>query len=486
MAPWLTWADLSLRRKGLFVVAIPVIAISLWFVVLILAARQGREAQQSRAHSLQVTSELEQALRHMVDAQSAISAFLVGRNTDWLAPYREAHAALPARITRLKGLVADDSVQLDGVSRLARDWAEWESAAARLIETPAAVGPAMTGPLSALLDKMQRLRGTIDAMQRREQDLLAERNRALIAATRRFAWFALGSLVIGLLGAFAGSWVYSKGVVRRIETVRRNADRLLTSEPFEPVPGRDEVGRLATQFEQAAAMLRERTAELEAFTYSVSHDLRAPLRHVAGFGELLRQRAGDQLDSESRRYIATIAASAERMGKLIDDLLALSRVGRAEIQRVRVSLPKVLEPVIDEQRAAASGRDLQFRIGDLPDVMGDPSLIRLALTNLVANAIKYTRPRAVATIEIGARTLPGDQVEVSVTDNGVGFDMSYVDRLFGVFQRLHRVDEFEGTGIGLAIVKRVAMRHGGSVRASGDLGRGATFSVSFPSAEVRG
>jgi PAS domain S-box-containing protein len=241
-----------------------------------------------------------------------------------------------------------------------------------------------------------------------------------------------------------------------------------------------EVFRSSQQVQSANQELRAANAELEAFSYSVSHDLRAPLRHIDGFADMLQKRAGDSLDPTSQRFLKTIADSARRMGTLIDDLLVFSRMGRAEMRQRAVPLDRVVEEAIAELRPQIVGRNIEWRIGALPIVWADPALVRLVLINLLSNAIKYSRPRDPARIEVGAVADGPAEAVVFIRDNGVGFDMTYVDKLFGVFQRLHRSDEFEGTGIGLANVRRIVTRHGGRVWAESRLGEGATFSFSLP------
>ena len=220
--------------------------------------------------------------------------------------------------------------------------------------------------------------------------------------------------------------------------------------------------------------------ELEAFAYSVSHDLRAPLRHLAGYTELLRKNAASMLDEKSRRYTLMILESAQRMGTLIDDLLAFSRVGRAEIQKATVSLEQIAKEALSEVRQETDGREIVWKMSALPSVHGDRSMLRLVFVNLMSNAIKFTRSRPQGTIEIGRADGKPDEIVVFVRDNGVGFDMKYIDKLFGVFQRLHRTEDFEGTGIGLATVQRIIHRHGGRVWAEGAVNEGATFYFSVP------
>jgi light-regulated signal transduction histidine kinase (bacteriophytochrome) len=241
-----------------------------------------------------------------------------------------------------------------------------------------------------------------------------------------------------------------------------------------------ELERLNRELQKRAAELEASNKELESFAYSVSHDLRAPLRHVAAYSELLQKQASSSLDDKSRRYVQTILESAKRMGNLIDDLLAFSRLGRAEAKMRAVDLQQVVEDVIAEVSRDTGDRDIAWKIGALPACHGDSSMLKLVVVNLVANAVKFTRMRTRAEIEIGCVDRDNDELEVFVRDNGAGFDMQYANKLFGVFQRLHLAEQFEGTGIGLATVQRIIHRHGGRVRAEGAVDQGATFYFSLP------
>jgi PAS domain S-box-containing protein len=267
-----------------------------------------------------------------------------------------------------------------------------------------------------------------------------------------------------------------QAIVRDV-THRKNADR--------------EIFRLNAELErrvqERTAQLEAANKELESFSYSVSHDLRAPLRHVSGYLEILGERASPVLDEESKRYLGTASKAAVKMGALIDDLLTFSRIGRTELRKGPVDVRQLVEEVRTELSAETAGRSIEWRIGELPPVAADRQLMKLVITNLLSNAVKFTRQRTQAKIEIGTvPPAPGSEGETFfVKDNGAGFDMKYVGKLFGVFQRLHTVEEFEGTGIGLANVKRILQLHGGNVWAEAEVDGGATFYFSFHS-EAKG
>jgi signal transduction histidine kinase len=315
-------------------------------------------------------------------------------------------------------------------------------------------------------------------------------------------------LLLGLCAAFLISGVSHRVISRPIERLADTARRVSLEKDYtlraSSTGTDDELTILITAFNEMLAQIqqhdqslqeardeletrvRERTTELkaankdlEAFSYSVSHDLRAPLRHVVGFSGLLEERAGPQLDEQNRRYLRTIGAAATRMGRLIDDLLAFSRTGRAELTKRRVSLTALVREAQAEVTAEAVDRDIVWNVQVLPEVNADPALLSLVLVNLLSNAVKYTGTRPSAHIEVGTQTPLNGEVVVFVRDNGVGFDMAYADKLFGVFQRLHG-DEFSGTGIGLANVQRIIRRHGGRTWAEGTVDHGATFYFSLP------
>ena len=245
----------------------------------------------------------------------------------------------------------------------------------------------------------------------------------------------------------------------------------------------EEIRRLNVDLErrvtERTGELEAANRELEAFSYSVSHDLRAPLRHIEGFVEILLSTKARSLDSDGGKLLQTIADSAQQMGRLIDDLLAFSRTARTELQKTTIDLTELVKTAIRDLQGDTKGRQVQWKLSALPQVEADPALLRQVMLNLLGNALKYTRTRKTAKIEIGCEAGENEHV-VFVRDNGVGFDERYAHKLFGVFQRLHRAADFEGTGIGLANVRRIVARHGGRTWADGQIDRGATFSFSLP------
>jgi signal transduction histidine kinase len=299
---------------------------------------------------------------------------------------------------------------------------------------------------------------------------------SLSISTRDLPYFLIFVAWAAIVASFSA-------VRRRIENSLRQTRDNLQVEVEQRRHREGEIRKLNQELGKRAAELEASNRELESFAYSVSHDLRAPLRHMVGYSELLQRQASSLLDEKSQRFIRTILDSAKRMGNLIDDLLAFSRIGRAETRETEVDLEQLVKEVVAEIGQDMKSRDIAWKIGALPVCYGDRSMLKLVVVNLVSNAAKFTRMRRPAEIEIGCVGCNKEQVEVFVRDNGAGFDMQYVNKLFGVFQRLHLPEQFEGTGIGLATVQRIIHRHGGKVRGEGAVDQGATFYFSLPKAQ---
>jgi signal transduction histidine kinase len=319
----------------------------------------------------------------------------------------------------------------------------------------------------------------------------------------RYAGIVVAVLLVSLLAAFAFSSIFQKATARPIVQLAETA-RIVSREKKYSIrapatTNADEIAVLIDAFNEMLGQIQERDTalqaardelelrvvrrtaqleavnrELESFTYSVAHDLRAPLRHIQGFAEALTEDRGENLDPAARGYLNRIVESTRRMDQLINDLLGLAHVGRQELHFQAVGLNALVRDVVQDLTHETQDRNIQWRVGDLPVVECDPGLIKLVFYNLLSNAVKYTRPRNPAVIEIGQTTLDGERI-MFVRDNGVGFNMKYAHKLFGVFERLHRREDFEGTGVGLATVQRIIHKHGGHIRAEAGIDTGATF-----------
>ncbi len=308
----------------------------------------------------------------------------------------------------------------------------------------------------------------------------------VVALRRTLLAFGGGALVVASVLAVG----LGRAMARPVRGLTAGAARIGRGDLDVRLPDAsgDELGLLAREFNamagalaereerlgQAAEALRQSNRELEAFSYSVSHDLRAPLRALDGFSRILLERHAGHIPEEARRYLGMIRDNAKQMGRLVDDLLHFSRLGRQPLETRPVEPGEIVRRALDDLRAEREGRKVDITVGDLPGCQADPALLRQVFVNLLSNALKFTRGRAAAEIEIGCREAGGTRAYF-VRDNGAGFDMRYADKLFGVFQRLHRAEDFEGTGVGLAIVQRIVQRHGGRVWAEALVDRGATF-----------
>lgn len=338
---------------------------------------------------------------------------------------------------------------------------------------------------------VSNLRSSLDrVIQNRTADTMAIQKYDLRRPDGRFEerfWSPVNQPVLGVGGEM-------ELIVHRVEDVtefvlhKRNKDAVGSDDAPPRAPAsflaqmekmEAEVFRSSQALQAANHKLQAVNQELEAFSYSVSHDLRAPLRHINGYVELLGEHLGSNLDDQARRYLTTVSESAAQMGQLIDDLLAFSRMGRQEMRQSSVDLNQLVREAVGSLQPEMAGREILWKIAPLPSVQGDHSMLLQVVLNLLSNAVKYTRRKNPAEIEVRLVRQTADEVTVAVADNGAGFEMKYVDKLFGVFQRLHRPEEFEGTGVGLANVRRIVTRHGGRVWAEGTLNVGATFYFSL-------
>ena len=381
----------------------------------------------------------------LTDLEEVVSAEEALRESE--ERYRELTELAPVGI----GVIADDKIAFVNAAALRLLGAE---SAEQVIGKPPAY---ITHP-----DSLEEVRARIRGVAFGEQDLFPSE-----AVCLRLDGTGVDVEITATSVSFGG--VAAIQVVLVDITERKNAER--------------EILRLNRELEervrQRTIQLEAANQELEAFSYSVSHDLRAPLRHIAGFSGILAEHLGETADDEVEHCVETISRSVNEMGVLIDDLLQFSRISRAEMQIGHVDMLDIVCQVLGALSSECSERHVELLFGELPPAVGDAALLRQVWTNLLSNAFKYTRPRDRAVIEIGARRTAGE-TEYSIRDNGVGFDMEHAGKLFGVFERLHSSGEFEGTGIGLANVKRVILRHGGRVWAEAAVETGATFSFTLP------
>ena len=323
------------------------------------------------------------------------------------------------------------------------------------------------------------------------QSFLAALQELAQSSRRNQQWVMLLMAASLLLAWLVARSFLGKHVLDRLQAISHSLrqDDIGVGQPEVPVQGNDEIGDMARaveQFQLDRQHLAQRTVELEAtnqeleaFSYSISHDLRTPLRAIDGYSHLLLQGYADKLDDEGKRLINVVRNNTQRMAQLIDDILEFSRNGRFAMMFSDIDMEAMAREVFEELQPVAGDTRLQFDIEPLPFARGDSAMLRQVFINLLSNAIKFSRGKETPKITVGG-SIEGNEAVYHVKDNGVGFDMRYDDKLFGVFQRLHGVEEFEGTGIGLAIVKRIIVRHGGRVWAEGRLGDGATFHFSLP------
>ena len=497
---WRSWRDWPLATKGLVILAIPLAPLLVTTVLFWVAEQRQQAAEALSTRAADTYAELYATHTLVIDAEAATRGFLLTGDRTFLEPYTRAVRLLPRQFERLNELVvnADVRVRLDTLEQAMHERIRLLTST---IESPLDRNdPTMIAKVHEGKRRMERVRAVMADITAIERRLLAERRDRAGYIQRITLGVVLAGALVGLIGGIAASIFFSRTVVQRVRHVKENAERLPSGQPLRPGPaGRDEVGALGRGVHHAAQLLAHRdmllrvhmdelttaNKELEAFSYSVSHDLRAPLRHIAGFAALLEKGAAEKLGAQHLRYVRLITDSAARMGRLVDDLLAFSRMGRTEMVRTPVDLDSLVGEIIGEEARDQNGRDIVWKRQPLPTVLGDPAMLRVALSNLIANAVKYTASRSHAEIEVGTLEHSNGEHVVFVRDNGVGFDMQYADKLFGVFQRLHSGDEFEGTGIGLANVRRVIQRHGGRTWAEGRVEAGATFYVSLPKEGAR-
>ena len=422
-------------------------------------------------HTHLVIENLEQILTDITQAEASQRGYILTGDEQYLKLFENGVENVNRGVKDFQRLTSDNPQQQEAIKQLEPAIAARLAGFRERIEIRRLSGLVAASKAVATGDNggqmMAEIRERIAGMRKTEQQLLTSR----LSVTAHSTWKMKAIIVVGNLLAVV--FLFFAGVVIRRETGRRNLaeqDLRHTNE------------RLTRQ----TAELSETNNELESFSYSVAHDLRAPLRQIGGYSKVLLQEHGPRLDGEAQRYLEKVADGARKMGRLVDDLLSLSKIGRQELALQSTQLDSLLRQVVEELAPECFGREVEWRIGELFRAECDPGLMKQVFVNLLSNAVKYTGRRERAVIEVG-QMWQNDQRVVFVRDNGVGFEMQYMGKLFGVFQRLHKARDFEGTGVGLAIVQRIVRKHGGRIWAEAELDAGASFffTLGSPGNETR-
>ena len=448
-------------------------------------------------HTLLVVEKLQAIRIDITQAETGHRGYMLTGQDRYLELYRAGADQVRQDMKELPDLIVDDPRERKATQRLE------PLIAARLAELADGIEVRRQSGLPAGVEAVARanngekwmgqIAAQIGEMRATQELLLSRRQETAAASTRKI------KVVIVLGNALAVLILLVKGFVIHWETGMRNLAEQDLKQANERLEGRTseletrtaellasnkklenrtaELLASNSKLENRTAELLEANVEMESFAYSVAHDLRAPLRHIAGYSNVLTQDYGPQLGGEGRRYLGKLVDGAQRMGRLVDDLLNLSKIGRQELALEATPLELLVRQAVEELAPEGPGREIEWRIGDLFIAKCDPGLMRQVFVNLLSNAVKYSGKREHAVIENGERV-------VFVRDNGVGFEMQYAGKLFGVFQRLHKAGDFEGTGVGLAIVQRIIRKHGGRIWAEAELDKGATFFFTLGTPEI--
>ena len=494
------WFNQPLRRKGLLVLALPLLALVVAVVIRLPYTQQQQETTALFSHAEETRAVAQQLVITLLDLDSGVHGLARNREPQYAAGVDTARRVIPPLVQALDRLLtsSDEHQLFLRVTSLVDQQLAKAASAVSLIESGGSDRDRAVQDL--LAEGRTTMKGTRETLNQllRNQYLLANASaQTLNEMNQLLRPFVMATLIGGLFGALVAAWLYGTGISTRISALERNAERLARGDRLRRTAARgdDEIGSLDLALRRASLLLRtrerelrdlnaelERTVheqvllnrELEAFSYSVSHDLRAPLRSIDGFAQALREDWGERMDAAGQDHLARVRNAAQRMGRLIDDLLKLSTVSRSPLQRSDVDISQVARDVIGDLTTRNPTRVVQWVVTDDMHVWCDPSLARIILENLLGNAYKFTSKTPSPRIEF--TSLPNSHPTVYVIrDNGAGFDMKYVQKLFAPFQRLHADREFPGSGIGLATVQRIVHKHGGEVRTDAEVNRGATF-----------
>jgi signal transduction histidine kinase len=486
------WADLSLRAKGVVVVAIPVVALVATVGGFMVAADRADRVERQAAEATKHRHVARNLVITVLEAESAVRGYLLTGREEFLDPYADAVAAATLNLERAKRLLGehpDYEGAVRRIDRLARE------ELAILLEVRSAPSEArQLVLLSRGLLVRQDLREELDAIVARKNAELAEARAAAQDSRAMSTVIIAASLLLGLLGGVLAMGAFSSGVARRIRRLEENAARLAGGAPLRSLPaGNDEIGRLGRAMEatsgrlaRAREVIEERNLELERsnkeleqFAYIASHDLQEPLRIVAGYAELMSRRYRGKLDDDADEFIGYMVEGVRRMQALIDDLLQYSRVGTRGREPEPTDVGGALAQALRNLGRTLKEAGARIEAARMPTVTADEGQLVQLFQNLIGNAVKFhgeEPPR----VRVEAQRRNGEW-EFAVTDNGIGIEPDYGEQIFEIFQRLHGRDEFAGTGIGLAICRKIVDRHGGRIWVESTPGRGSTFRFTIPS-----
>lgn len=477
----------------MILVAVPLL-FHLLFVVIVTGVE--REHREQRAGGLLLRHTVATAYRLlglMVDAETSMRGYVLTRNEIFLDPYRAAVAELPGQFAELRRLTGSDggAARFNDLTTTSRAALGFQTET--IIDMKNGNTEAAVSRIRALEGKrrMDSFRGAMQRFLAEEEQLAAiaegrsERTQTMLYAA------LLGGFIVDVLLAGTLSVFFTRSITARLGVVTENTVRVERQEPLAPVlEAGDEIALLdarlhemAETIDAAQERLEEANGELAAFSYSISHDLRSPVRAVDGYARMLEEDYGNLLDGEGTRFLTTIRSEARRMGRLIDDLLAFAKLTRTDALETEIDMGALAREVAEQIRREQPNSTAEFNIADLLPARGDRPMLRQVFINFISNAVKFSSHAEKPAVEISSERRETENV-YWVRDNGVGFDMRFAAKLFGVFQRLHKFDEFEGTGVGLAIAKRVITRHGGRVWAESSPGQGASFFFTLPNSSA--
>ena len=437
-------------------------------------------SEQRLVHTYEVQAKFEGLLSEVAEAESEARSYQLSGDERRLESFSAAMDPVPETLKALQTLIADNPKQQRRLTAIEPVIGQRFSLLKELVHL-GKKGERDPALQTALLEKgsgeMVIIRTLVSEMEAEENRLLEARKAESQVVYRYTVATLLAGNLVGVVLLICVFSLLNRDIRERllaeahVLAINAELEQRVTERTAEIATIRME---LEKRVKHRTAELEATNKELETFTYSVSHDLRAPVRHIHGFSKILLEDFGPRLEPAAQNFLQQIQEATQHMGHLVDDLLNLARLGRQEITVQITGLNALVQEVVEDLKSETHDRQIEWQIGKLPFVECDPGLMKQVFANLLSNALKYTRPRDHAVIEVGQATVDGRE-EIFVRDNGVGFNMKYADKLFGVFQRLHRQEDFEGTGVGLATVLRIIHKHGGQIRAEAELDKGAAF-----------